>query len=93
MDRKTSNPRRARAREISGEYERGVDPAAFVPQPFRPWRRWRRAKVVPHLRHGRFPRDIERMLELKRSELSEPDDAELERLLAKHADIAEGKLR
>ena len=48
------------------------------------------AVVVPHIRHGRFPREIERMLERDKPELVEHDDAEIERLLAKHADIAEG---
>jgi hypothetical protein len=84
----------ARARETA-EYERDVDPLAILtqPRPFRPWRRKRKktAEVVPHLRHGRFPREIERMLEREKPELSEPDEAELERLLAKHADIAGGR--
>ena len=47
--------------------------------------------VVPHIRHGRFPRAIERMLERPRPEFPEPDEAELERLLVKHAEIAGGK--
>lgn len=89
---RTSRNHRARARETA-EYECDVDPLAFASQlrPFWPRRTRRKAaEVVPHLRHGRFPRDIERMLEREKPELSEPDEAELERLLAKHADIAEG---
>jgi hypothetical protein len=52
-------------------------------------RRRRRQSSTPHLRYGWFDRDVEQSLEIERSALSEPDEAELERLLAKHADIAE----
>jgi hypothetical protein len=51
--------------------------------------RRRRRSSTPHLRYGWFERDVERSLELERPPLFEPDEAELERLLAKHADIAE----
>jgi hypothetical protein len=57
-------------------------------------RRRKRAKreVVPHIKYGRFPRGIERMLERESLELSELGEPELERLLVKHADIAEGRV-
>jgi hypothetical protein len=51
-------------------------------------RRRRRQSPTPHLRHGWLDPAVERSLEIERPALSEPDDAELERLLAKHADIA-----
>jgi hypothetical protein len=87
-------PTPARARENADGYERGVDAAFFFDQPQRSFwprrrrRRRKRAEVVPHLRHGRLPAEIERMLARPKPELVQPDDAEIERLLAKHADIA-----
>jgi hypothetical protein len=49
-----------------------------------------RETPIAHLRYGRLDSAIERSLELERPELVAPDAAELERLFAKHADIAEG---
>jgi hypothetical protein len=48
-------------------------------------RKWKKREVVPHIRHGRFPRAVERYLEREKPPLSELDGAEIERLLAKHA--------
>ncbi len=52
-------------------------------------RRRRRQSSTPHLRYGWLDPVVERCLEIERPALSELDEAELERLLAKHADIAE----
>jgi hypothetical protein len=54
-------------------------------------RRRRRGPAVAHLRYGRLHSDVERSLELERPELLDLDEAELERLFAKHSDIAEGR--
>jgi hypothetical protein len=53
-------------------------------------RRWRRRRHTAHLRYGQLDPAIERSIEIERPPLSELDEAEIERLLAKHADTAEG---
>jgi hypothetical protein len=65
--------------------------ALFAEAESQPRRKRRRREVVPHIRHGRFPRAVERYLEREKPLLSELDDDELERLLEKHVDIAEGQ--
>ena len=80
--------------EVSSDYARANEKpplALFAAAAVRPRRTRRSSEVVPHHRHGRFPRAIERMLARERPEIPDYGDAELERLLTKHADIAEGR--
>jgi hypothetical protein len=58
----------------------------------RPSRR-RREPPVAHLCYGRFDLEVERAIEIVRPELSDLEEAELQRLLAKHADTREGGCR
>jgi hypothetical protein len=53
-------------------------------------RRRRRENPIAHLRYGRLDPEIEQSLDIERPSLSDLDEAELERLLAKHADLAHG---
>jgi hypothetical protein len=53
-------------------------------------RRTRRDPPTAHLRYGRFDGALEESLRIEWPELSDVDEAELDRLLVKHADIAGG---
>ena len=68
------------------------NPLALFAKAERSRRRWRRRRSsTAHLRYGQLDPAVEQSLEIERPPLSDLDEAEIERLLAKYADIARGK--